>query len=229
MEASRLVALLHLSSPALPIGGFSYSQGFEAAAELRLVSDEPTAEQWIIDQLELVIAQCEAPMWTLLFDCWSKGNWAGIDYWNTWFNASRETLEMRRETEQMGWSLARLATDLNWGTVQAQSHLLGQESITLPTSHSYCIQALGIGKHAGLAAYVFLWLENQVAAAIKTIPLGQMAGQRILDRVRPRIPAVVEQALSRAGGVPPELRTLAPQFSILSSRHETQYSRLFRS
>ncbi|NYT63768.1 urease accessory protein UreF [Alcaligenaceae bacterium] len=229
METGQLTALLQLASPALPIGGYSYSQGFEAAVDLNIVSDEASATLWIQQQLELVIAQCEAPIWALLFDGWRQANLAHLEHWNNWFHASRETQEIRQETEQMGWSLVKLATDLDWGDARARQHLVALDIVTLPTAHAYAAHALDIDKNAGLAAYIFCWLENQVMAAIKTVPLGQMAGQRIINRVRQHIPAACAEALHRAAHQPPRVYTLAPQFAILSSRHETQYSRLFRS
>src|SRR5690606_33038247 len=106
MQTHALTALLQLSSPSLPIGGYSYSQGFEAAVDMNFVHDEASAGQWIQQQLELVIAQCEAPVWTLLFDGWTHKDWTALTHWNQWFHASRETQEIRQETEQMGWSLA---------------------------------------------------------------------------------------------------------------------------
>ncbi|NYT59687.1 urease accessory protein UreF [Alcaligenaceae bacterium] len=229
MHAHALSALLQLSSPSLPIGGYSYSQGFEAAVDAQLVHDEASARQWIQQQLEQVIAQCEAPIWALLFDGWAQQDWSALSLWNDWFHASRETREIRQETEQMGWSLVKLATNLDWGDTQARNYLLGLVVATLPIAHSYAAHAMGIDKQSGLAAYLFSWLENQVMAAIKTVPLGQMAGQRILNEVRRHIPEVCELAWARAACQPPRLHTLSPQFAILSSRHECQYSRLFRS
>jgi urease accessory protein len=229
MQPQSLTALLQLSSPSLPIGGYSYSQGFEAAVDMRVVHDETSACQWIQQQLEWVIAQCEAPVWALLFDGWNNKDWAALTHWNQWFHASRETQEIRQETEQMGWSLAKLSTDLAWGDAVARGYLLGLTVTTLPTAHAYTVHAMGINKHAGLAAYLFSWLENQTMAAIKTVPLGQMGGQRILNRIREHIPGVCDDALARASCQPPRVSTLSPQFAILSSRHEFQYSRLFRS
>ena len=129
----------------------------------------------------------------------------------------------------MGWSLVKLATDLEWGKAATRERILALPTVTLPTAHAYCAHALGINRINGLAAYVFAWLENQVMAAIKTVPLGQMSGQRILNQLRLGIPALCSEALSRAEHRPPRIHTLAPQLAILSSRHETQYSRLFRS
>lgn len=229
MDLHSLTALLQLSSPSLPIGGYSYSQGLEAAVDMNIVQDEGSACQWISQQLGLVVARCEAPVWALLFDGWTRRDWSALTRWNQWFHASRETQEMRLETRQMGWSLAKLATDLDWGDGEARRFLLEQPCTTLPAAHSYAVCALRIDRAAGLAAYLFSWLENQVMAAIKTVPLGQMAGQRILDRVRADIPGACDEAFARADCQPPRLHTLSPQFAMLSSRHESQYSRLFRS
>lgn len=229
METSQLAALLQLSSPALPIGGYSYSQGLEAAIDMRLVTDETSAHDWIQQQLECVFMPCEAPVWLLLFDSWQASDWERLVHWNQWFLASRETRELRQETEQMGWSLVKLATDLAWGEASARQHLLGLTTAVLPTAHAYSAWALGLPRRAGLAAYLFSWLENQMMAALKAVPLGQMAGQRIVDQLRHHIPAVCDDASERAAADPPRIHTLAPQLAILSSRHETQYSRLFRS
>ena len=229
MDQQKLTALLQLTSPTLPIGGFSYSQAFEAAVEHKIITNEASSLEWISDQLQIVMAQCEAPIWLLLFDAWFNKNHKQALHWNLWFLASRESREARLETEQMGWSLAKLASDLKWGEENTHVQLSSAPSITLPYAHAFCAQALEMDKHSGLTAYLFTWLENQVMAAIKAVPLGQVAGQRILNNARQLIPDVVLQATDRAVATPPKLATLAPQFSILSSRHETQYSRLFRS
>lgn len=229
LTSNALSALLQLSSPALPIGGYSYSQGFEAAVEARVVTDEASALSWISQQLTLVMAQCEAPIWLLLFQCWADQDSAAVVHWNTWFHASRETQEVRLETEQMGWSLARLIRDMAWGTPQARQHLLDSNKLTYPMAHSFAAHALDISPDQGLTAYLFAWLENQIMAAIKTVPLGQVAGQRILNQLRQLIPAILDEAQQRATSTPPRVYTLAPQFAILSSRHETQHFRLFRS
>ena len=105
----QLISLLHLASPALPIGGFSYSQGLEAAIDCGMVRDAATAEHWIRDNLVHVQAQCEAPVWLLLHRAWRAHSRDDVSRWNDWFHVTRETSELRLETEQMGWSLAKLS------------------------------------------------------------------------------------------------------------------------
>ena len=229
LDIEQLTALQQLSSPALPIGGFSYSQGLEAAVELGLVSNEAEALEWIADVLDAVMAPCEAPVWCLLFAAWEAAAMQELSHWNQWFRASRETREVRQETEQMGWSLYRLTRDLGWGSEASRQMLEGIRPITLPLVHAHLCSLWRLPVEAGLTAYLYTWIENQVAAAIKSVPLGQVAGQRILIRLRAQLPAMVTAALSRSRAQPPELATFAPHYAIVSSRHETQFSRLFRS
>src|ERR1700736_6153262 len=222
----RLLGLLHLASPALPIGGFSYSQGLEGAIDAGLVHDADTAQAWIQSGLEHVLATNEIPMLALLHRQWEVGNSTAINRSNTWFLASRESFELRQETEQMGWSLAQLALTLQWHDEVRQSRLRSLKPVCLPTAFAYAAGSLGLDVESCLTAYCFTWIENQVAAAVKAVPLGQIAGQRILFSMHTLIPEVVLHAI---GTGPDEISTFAPNLGIISARHANQYSRLFRS
>lgn len=225
----QLAALLQLTSPSLPIGGYSYSQGLESAIELGLVHDEGTAGQWIADQLEQVLGYGEAPLWVGLYNAYQNDDERTIHQLNDWFMASRETQEMRQETQQMGWSLLQLAESLEWCSPQSLDLMKKLDPACFPCVHAGLIEAQGISAQAGLTAYLFSWLENQVMAAMKSVPLGQMSGQRMIERLRETLARVAELAHHRAAEVPLRLYNFAPQFAIVAARHETQYSRLFRS
>jgi urease accessory protein len=225
----QLISLLHLASPALPIGGFSYSQGLEAAIEAGSIHDALTAERWIRDNLLHVQAQCEAPLWLLLHRHWHAGDTAAVRAWNDWFHATRETSELRLETEQMGWSLAKLIAQMEWGTPALREALALLAPVCLPTAFTAACVALDVDARDGLAAYCFNWAENQVAAAIKAVPLGQVAGQHMLRRLHAAVLQTVDEATRRADATPPQLSTFSPMLGLLCARHETQYSRLFRS
>lgn len=229
LDTDGLAALLQLSSPTLPIGGFSYSQGMEAAVELKLVHDEESALTWIEQHLMLVMARSEAPLWCLLFNAWQTRDDAAVAEWNQWFYASRETAELRQETEQMGRSLHRLCQDLDWGCADARQRLSAIRPITYLSVHAFLCCQWNLSREIGVGTYIFTWAENQVAAAIKSVPIGQLAGQRILLHIRHKLPQVLTAVLERSDAVPPLLNTFAPQFSIISSRHESQFARLFRS
>ncbi|BCF89391.1 urease accessory protein UreF [Paraburkholderia largidicola] len=226
MRIAELTALLHLASPALPIGAFSYSQGLEAAIEAKLVTDADTACAWIKSGLSNVLAHGELPFLAHLIERWRAHDPAALAECNREFLASRESMELRRETEQMGWSLRQLCASLEWGDAERRATLASMTPIAQPTAFAFAAFAHDAATDAALAAYAFSWAENQAAAALKAVPLGQLAGQRIIVALREPIDAAVRQALATS---PDDINTFAPQLGILSARHESQYSRLFRS
>ena len=221
-----LVRLLQLASPMLPIGAYSYSQGLEWAVAAGALSDAATARTWIGDALELVVAPGEAAVTWRLLDAAQREDWSQVAEWNDWFRASRETAELRAETEQMGASLLRLAFGLELLDAPGAAAARALAPITLPGAYALIARGFEVPAAPALTAYVWSWLENQVLAAIKTIPLGQVAGQRLLADLGARIPAVVARARSLAAE---DVSTFAPGITLASTRHETQYSRLFRS
>jgi urease accessory protein len=206
----NLAKLLQLASPTLPVGAYSYSGGLEAACEAGIVSDAASAERWIGDVLEFSLARMEAP---LLFRMMKDQKW------NEVFLASRESAELRAETVQMGYSLDRLFKDLGLGEVPV-------EEPSFPAAFAYAAAKWNIEPKAALQAYMWAWVENQVMAAVKSVPLGQTDGQRILLSLGERISSYAEKAISMTDR---ELGNFAPNLALLSARHETQYSRLFRS
>ena len=225
-DALALVRLLQLASPALPIGAFSYSQGLERVVEDGVVRDLATTQAWLGDVLELVFASGEAAIAWRLRVAAGERDAAALQRWNDWFRASRETAELRAETEQMGGSLAKLAADLDLLDGFARDVLPELQPVTLPAAWALTARGLGVDGESSHIAYVWAWLENQLMAAIKSVPLGQVAGQRLLLALGARIPAVAERARAVADD---DLTSFAPGLAIASSRHETQYTRLFRS
>jgi len=223
-----LVRLLQLTSPALPVGAYTYSQGLEWAVESGAVTDEATAARWIGDALSDSLAQWEAPLVAALFAAWHTGDDARVAALNADFNASRETMELRAETVQMGWSLLRLLAELAAFTERPgwRTRLLAVDEPAFPTVWTAAAAAWDIDAAAALTAYLWMWLENQVMAAVKAIPLGQSAGQRLLASLGTRIPELAARA-----AVLPEAQwsNFSPGLAIASSLHEAQYTRLFRS
>ena len=207
----NLSRLLQLASPALPVGAYSYSGGLEAAVEEGVVKDAATAERWIGDVLEHSIARMEGPLMLRMMS--SPGDW------NEAFLASRETAELRAETVQMGYSLNRLLKDLGVGEVPV-------EEPSFPAAFAWAAKQWQIPPADALQAYLWAWTENQVMAAVKAVPLGQTDGQRILLHLGDRIAALVPEILAMQDE---DLGNFAPTLALLSSQHETQYSRLFRS
>jgi urease accessory protein len=221
-----LVRLLQLASPVLPIGAYSYSQGLERVVEDGAVRDADSAQVWIGDLLDLVVARGEAAVAWRLLAAAGDGDWPTFAAWNVWFRVSRETAELRAETEQMGASLAKLAADL--GVLDASArHAADQAApITLPAAFALAARGFAVPAEFALTAFVWSWLENQVLAAVKLVPLGQVAGQRLLMTLGANVPGTVGTAQSIGDD---DLSTWAPGYALASARHETQYTRLFRS
>lgn len=226
ISTAALLRLLQLASPSLPIGAYSYSQGLEAAIDAGFVTDEASARSWIADCLELAIARVDAPVLVRLIDAWRARDAARIADWSAYYVASRDTAEFRAETLQMGTSLAKLVRELGVCDPAAEAILAALPEIPLPCAYACAVALLDLPREAALAAYLFSWAENQVLAAMKTVPLGQVAGQRILFSLADPI-----RAAQRSAAVLPddEIGSWTPGLSILGMRHETQYSRLFRS
>ncbi len=225
-EDLALTRLLRLASPMLPVGAFSYSQGLEPAAELGWVRDEKSALGWIGDVLAHSVASFEAPIWVRLYRAWEAVDGKAVANWNEAFIAGRESAEFRAETIQMGYSLRALFLggqefdDLQLGSLSAV------EDPAFPTVFSFACAGWQIPQRQALLGYLWAWVENQVSAAMKTVPLGQMSGQRMLATLGAGLPGLVDAALEMEDG---HLSNCAPALAIASSRHETQYSRLFRS
>jgi urease accessory protein len=218
-----LIRLLHLASPTLPVGAYTYSQGLEWAVESGAVRDEKSALAWIGDCLEQGIARFEAVYLAQMMLAWRSNDVARLAELDAEFLASRETAELRAETLQMGHSLARLLTDL---ADFPDAGLAGFETPSFPLAWSCVAARWDIPIEDGVAAYLWAWAENQVMAALKAVPLGQTAGQRLLLALGERLPELARQA-----AIAPldTTHNFLAAFAIASSLHETQYTRIFRS
>jgi urease accessory protein len=221
-----LVRLLHLASPTLPIGAYSYSQGLEWVVAAGTVRDAATAQRWIGDLLVHVLPRGDAAMALRLLHAAIHEDWQACARWNAFVRATRETFELSAESEQAGHSLLRLAGDLALLDASAAAALPQLAPVTLPAAYALTARALGIRPQPALIAYVWAWLENQVLCAMKSVPLGQVAGQRMLLALGKCIPRAVATARDIGDD---DIANFAPGLALASSRHETQYTRLFRS
>ncbi len=221
-----LARLLQLASPTLPVGAYSYSQGLEAAVEAGIVRDAASAGVWIGEVLAYAVARLEAPVWWRLHAAWSAGDMPRIAHWNELFCSTRESAELRAETLQMGYSLQKLLLEIGAFDAQSLAQLGSIADITFPAAFSFAVVNWEIPARSALIAYLWAWLENQVMAALKSVPLGQTDGQRLLLSLAALLPGIADAACTLADD---DLCNYAPGLAILCSQHETQYSRLFRS
>lgn len=223
----QLARLLQLASPALPVGAYTYSQGLEWAVESGLIRDEASAGRWIADLLTHGIGRYEAPLVFALMTAWTAAEQTTIRRLNDEFLASRETAELRAETAQMGFSLRRLVRDLRDDSLAGVGETVETlPEVAFPVVWAGIAATWKIDPSAALTAYLWAWAENQVMAALKAVPLGQASGQRLLAELGGRIPDIAVDALKLPES---EWSNFTPAFAIACARHETQYSRLFRS
>ena len=222
---SGLLQLIWLASPALPIGGFSYSEGLEAAIEQGLVHNEQSATDWVVDQLHLTQSRGDMAVLAQAIPAWQNLDTARLQALNDWVLATRETAEMRLQAEQMGRSLLDWLRNLQQASA-AQLQCCAQLPPTYPLAMALALSLTQAPLDQALQACAFGWAENMTQAALKAVPLGQSAGQRMLARLAREIPVAVHTAMHLNDN---ERQAFSLMLAILSSRHETQYSRIFRS
>ena len=225
-RGESLSLLLQLVSPTLPVGGYSYSRGLENAVEERIVQDEHSAARWLKDHLHYTIYKFEAPLYWRMYQGWKGASVEEVMRWNDFFYASCETAELRAEAIQMGSSLAALLRNLGSFTIESLSQLNALDSASFPAVFGFAACEWRISPRYALQGYMFSLLEHQVSAAIKIVPLGQTTGQRILYQLAAEV-ATLAAAAVRLNDE--DISNFAIGAAIASSRHETQYSRLFRS
>jgi urease accessory protein len=238
LPAPSLLQLIWLASPALPVGGFSYSEGLEAAVDKGLVSNEAQGADWLSDQLLISLARGDLAAIAKAIPAWRRNDMDRVIELNQWVLQTRETQEFRLQTDQMGRSLVQWHQALNAPSAAAlrafaqrsQHHNPSVEDASYPTTYPIAFALAASSTQASVRdcclAFGFGWAENMVGAAVKSVPLGQSAGQRILARLADEIPGAVDYAVALQDS---QRQAFSPMLAILSSQHETQYSRLFRS
>jgi urease accessory protein len=233
LSGPALLQLMWLASPALPVGGFSYSEGLEAAVEGGQVPDEAGAARWLGDQLTLSLQRADLPLLASAHRAWQQAERRPmierISDLNAWALQTRETREFRQQTQQMGrsltdWLRRRRPDDPRPPLLAALA-----PAPTWPVAFALAAALTGASRREALLAFGFSWAENMVQAALKAVPLGQSAGQRLLGSLADALPAAVDAALVTAVAGDAARQNLTPMLAIVSARHEAQYSRLFRS
>lgn len=227
VRADALLQLMWLASPALPVGGFSYSEGLEAAVEAGRVQDEAQAAAWLLDQLQLSLALCDLAVVAKAHKAWGRGDLATVAELNAWVTTTRETAELRQQSAQMGRSMVEWLKNRGGAADERVAALKAlAPAPTWPVGFALAAAQTGAPLRETLLSFAFGWAENMVQAGLKAVPLGQSAGQRILAALTDAIPAAVDRA---AALMDSERQAFTPMLAILSAQHEVQYSRLFRS
>lgn len=218
---SALLRLLQLSNPTLPIGAYAYSQGAESAIDAQLVVDETTALCWIQDILQSGFAYGDLALLHHFYQAWSKKDCEKLQAYAELSVAIRETAELKQEDQHLATALLRLAEPLKVTIFDACPY---QKTYPLVFAGFACHWKIPLDET--MQGFAWSWVENQLAAMIKLIPLGQTQGQKMMLA----LDAEIQSAVALARQVPIEsIGASLMNFAILSSQHEIQYSRLFRS
>lgn len=207
----------------LPVGAYAYSQGLEYAACANWVHDEQSARSWILGLLRGGLTRLDLPVLARCYRAWQMDEQPVVRHWAVFLRASRESAELQQEDRHLGQALARLLRDLDIADAEPW---VTQPHTSFAVMFALAAARWDISLHMAAQAYLWAWMENQVAAAMKLVPLGQTAGQRILSHAVTEIPASVEAGLALSDN---DIGFAAPGLAIGSALHETQYSRLFRS
>ncbi len=222
-HAAALLRLLQLSSPALPIGAFAFSQGLESAVALDWIRDEASARDWLEGALGEGLARLDLPVLARLYRAYAANDELAVRTWSSYLLASRESRERRLEDEQLARALARLLADQG---VMVSG--LREPDAELPHAAPFAQAAVAfsIPLEQALLGFAFSWAENQVGALARLVPLGQLAAQRVLAAIGAEIPGAVALAKTLSDA---ELGSCMPGVALASALHETQYCRLFKS
>ena len=226
MGADALYRLLAWLSPAYPIGGFSYSHGIETAIEEGFVVNRASLVAWLQTVLGAGTARVDGALFVAAWRAADAGDWPAFDAVAERAAAWRGTSEMALESRQQGGSFLSI-TRTAWphADLDAAHERLGGE-IALPVAVALAAAAHGIAVEAALEGYLHAFTANLISAAVRAVPLGQSDGQIALASLEPAVRKAVEAALV---GDLDDVGTATPLLDWCSMRHETQYTRLFRS
>jgi len=219
-----LLHLLQLTSPALPVGAYSYSEGLETLVQTGTIATAADLLHWLIQELSYGAIRLEVATMLRIYDSASPIDSAALNNWNHWLSAVRDSAELREQSWQMGRSLARLLIDL-----QPELKPLIQacgEPCNYAVAFGVAAASWQIDRREAALGYLHSWAANLISAAVRLIPLGQTVGQRSLLQLYPTLEQAVDAILLLPDD---ELNTCGWGLAIASMNHETLYSRLFRS
>ncbi len=223
MRETQQLRLMQLASSSLPVGSFTWSQGLEWAVETGWVNSADDFSRWQIQQMEQNFFTVDLPLFARLYHACEQNDFTAARRWTAWLLACRETRELREEERSRGIAFTRLVADWEpdcppqWRTLFADSQLCGLAWLGVRWNLPLADLALSFG---------YSWIESAVMAGVKLVPFGQQAAQRLIMSLCDRYAQGLAQALACPDS---SVGSATPLAAIASSRHETQYCRLFRS
>ena len=233
-----LCRLLQLTSPALPVGAYSYSEGIEYLCQQGTIATATDLINWLRGELQTGFIKTETAIALVAAQAFQVNDLSNIIYWNNWLSATRESEEVRLASWQMGQSLIKLWEQL--GTLGGASRTELTQVLPMARDNAAgqgCNYAIAFGIVAASWAiapeqiaigYIHSWVANLVSAAVRSVPLGQTVGQQVIFELGDDIIQAVELAMNLSVNSD-EWQWCGWGVSIACANHEVQYSRLFRS
>ncbi len=223
--APTLSRLMTWLSPAYPVGAYSYSHGLEWAVEAARVRDAAGLASWIEDLLVHGAGRSDLIFLAATWRAMAAGDTRALTEVAELAAAFAPSAERRLETLAQG-SAFLAATLAAWPRPEIEALTQTGREIAYPVAVGACAAAHGLPLAETAQAFAQAFAANIVSAGVRLVPLGQSDGLRVLARLEPLIPQVVAAAL---GASLDDIGGAAVSADIASMRHETQYTRLFRS
>lgn len=229
MFSSNLLPLLHLSDPALPIGGFSHSAGLETYVQSGIVNDKETAKNFVTQQLSQNIRYTDAALVSLVINAACDSDIETIVRLDELCSAVKLPKEMRQASNKLGLRLLRI---YQYKDAFVTLHKYTQLIRANKTPGHYSVvfgllaQALGIKKEEALTGFYYNAATGFVTNSVKLIPLGQQDGQEIIMSLFPLIEQLVQMSLTPDESM---IGYCCNSFDIRSMQHEQLYTRLYMS
>lgn len=222
----KLNRLLQLCSANLPVGGFSFSQGLEFAVEKGWVNDVKSTQSWVELNLSVALAKTDLAIIKRLYRALIDQDETGFHYWNDYILASRESHELHMADVAMGKALVRLLTQLDTLSIEQHTELLHIRELSFVSAFTIAAYGFELDVLSAQSGYCWTYIDNQVAAATKLVPLGQTQAQNLLFELSEKVHTALTLANNTADD---ELGASLPHLAMASAWHENQYTRLFRS
>jgi urease accessory protein len=224
VDHNTLLALLQLTSPALPIGAYSYSEGIETLVEQGVIRSVSDLEIWLKESLATGSISLDIAILLRAHRAWNRHDLENLIYWNHWLSATRETAELQQQSWQMGRSLLKLLKNL----YPLEDWIAWDMDLNWNVAIVFAVAAglAKIDQHTAALGYAYSWASNGVSAGVKLIPLGQTSGQQLMLSLAEPIAQAADRALTVTDD---RLFSCNWGLTLASMAHETQYSRLFQS
>jgi len=224
-----LLRLLAWLSPSFPVGAYAYSHGAEAAVESGRILDRAAATDWIAFVLEFGTGRVDADLFVEAYLAADENNGDKFVQVASMADALKGTAELGLESRAQGQAFYD-AVQGAWPDERLERFGDALKSAAVWPSYATMVAAAaafaGVGLQAALGAYLHAFSANISSAIVRLVPLGQTDGQKIIAAIEPVVERALVSALERD---PNDMGSAAMMVDWMSMKHETQYSRLFRS